>query len=32
LRSDDWYANPKVRALAEATYFAGLSMAGMAEE
>ena len=32
LRSDDWYANPKVRALAEATYFAGLSKAGMAEE
>jgi hypothetical protein len=32
LRSDDWYANPKVRALAEATYFAGLSKAGMADE
>ncbi len=29
---DPWYANPKVRALAEATYFLGLRKAGMPEE
>ncbi|HEV8679521.1 MAG TPA: adenylate/guanylate cyclase domain-containing protein [Stellaceae bacterium] len=28
---DPWYANPKVRALAEATYFVGLRKAGMPE-
>jgi TolB-like protein/class 3 adenylate cyclase len=31
LRSDAWYANPQVRALAEATYFVGLRKAGMPE-
>jgi TolB-like protein/class 3 adenylate cyclase len=29
LQEDSWYANPKIRALAEATYFAGLRKAGM---
>lgn len=28
---DPWYANPKIRALAEATYFIGLRKAGMPE-
>jgi tetratricopeptide (TPR) repeat protein len=28
---DPWYASPKIRALAEATYFAGLRKAGMPE-
>ena len=28
-KDDPWYASPKVRALAEATYFAGLRKAGM---
>lgn len=32
LRRDDWYANPKVRALAEASYFVGLRKAGLPEE
>jgi adenylate cyclase len=29
LQEDSWYANPKIRALAEATYFVGLRKAGM---
>ena len=29
---DRWYANPKIRALAEGTYFAGLRKAGLPEE
>ena len=31
LSDDPWYSNPKVRALAEATYFIGLRKAGMPE-
>jgi hypothetical protein len=31
LSDDPWYASPKVRALAEATYFVGLRKAGMPE-
>jgi TolB-like protein/class 3 adenylate cyclase/tetratricopeptide (TPR) repeat protein len=31
LKDDPWYASPKVRALAEPTYFAGLRKAGMPE-
>ena len=31
LTDDPWYANPKVRALAEASYFVGLRKAGMPE-
>jgi adenylate cyclase len=30
--NDPWYANPKTRALAEATFFVGLRKAGMPEE
>ena len=30
-KDDPWYANPRVRALAEATYFIGLRKAGMPE-
>src|SRR5262249_7857478 len=32
LERDRWYEHPKTRALAEATYFAGLRKAGMPEE
>jgi TolB-like protein/class 3 adenylate cyclase len=32
LAKDPWYVNPKVRATAEKTYFAGLRKAGMPEE
>ena len=32
LQDDSWYANPRVRALAEATYFVGLRKAGMPDE
>ncbi len=31
LSEDPWYASPKIRALAEATYFVGLRKAGMPE-
>jgi tetratricopeptide (TPR) repeat protein len=31
LKDDPWYASPKVRALAEASYFVGLRKAGMPE-
>jgi adenylate cyclase len=32
LQDDSWYANPKVRAMAGATYFVGLRKAGMPDE
>jgi hypothetical protein len=32
VQKSNWYDEPKIRALAEATYFAGLRKAGLPEE